>query len=77
MTNDQYIRQLPRRQFAEQLIKEVAEPDYDEGLDGEMYECGTYTFFITSDGERFWEDYESAIEHECWWLAQQHSEEAS
>ena len=46
-------------------------PDYDEGIDGEWYQCGSVTVYITSDGVRFFEDYEGAVQHECWWLAHQ------
>lgn len=74
MTNDQYVRQLPRRQLADLLIKVVEEPDYDEDHDGEMRWCRNYTVYISSDGQRFWDDYEGAPYHECWWLAQ-HMEE--
>lgn len=77
MTNDQYIRKLPRRQLADLLIKVVEEPDYDEDHDGEMRWCGNTTVYISSDGQRFWDDYEGALTHECWWLAQRVDNERS
>ena len=70
MTNEEFLKHLTRKHFAELLIKTEQRPDYDEGLDGEWHYIGDQTFYITSDGQEFWEDYDSALEHECWWLAQ-------
>lgn len=70
MTNEEVLKALPRRMFAELLIKTVTRPEYDEDLDGEIRECGSSDFYVTSDGMEYWEDYESALQHECWWLAQ-------
>ena len=70
MTNEEYIKSLSRKALAELLIKTEERPDYDEGLDGEWDFIGTMTYYVTSDGEEFWDDWESALEHECWWLAQ-------
>lgn len=70
-TNEDWLRSLPRKDLAALLIGTTEEPDYDEGIDGEWYECGTIKYYVTSDGLMFWyDDYESALQHECWWLAQ-------
>lgn len=70
-TNEDWVRSLSRKDLAGLLIRKKTEPDFDEGIDGEMHQCGESDFYITSDGLEFWEDYESALEHECWWLAQE------
>lgn len=76
MTNEETIKHLTRKHLAELLIKVEQRPDYDEGFDGEWHYIGDQTYYITSDGQEFWDDYDSALEHECWWLAQK-SEEGS
>lgn len=72
MTNESYVKSLPRKQLAAMLISQRTEPDYDEDIYGEWCECGSSTYYVTSDGQEFCEDYDSALEHQCWWLAQQH-----
>lgn len=76
MTNEETIKHLTRKHLAELLIKVEQRPDYDEGFDGEWHYIGDQTYYITSDGQEFWDDYDSALEHECRWLAQK-SEEGS
>ena len=71
MTNEQYIKLLSRKQLAEQLIKQHNEPDYDYDYDDNLYLCGYVTYYTTSDGYDFCEDFDGALEHECWWLAQE------
>lgn len=73
MTNEEYIHSLPRRHLAELLIRTEQRPDYDEDIFGEWDYIGNKTYYITSDGQEFWEDWDSALEHECWWLAQDSS----
>lgn len=73
-SNRRFINSLPNRKFAELTINYRSEPDYDYDYDDELYQCGTYDVFTTSDGEEFI-DMESAIEHETWWLDQPHKEE--
>ena len=74
MTNEEYIkRHFSRRKLAGALIRTEMQEDYDEDIDGEWYHCGDITIFITSDGRRY-TDFEDAIEHECWWLAQERKE---
>ena len=70
MTNEEYIKSLSRKALAELLIRTEERPDYDEGLDGDWHYIGNETYYITSDGEEVWDDWESALEHECWRLAQ-------
>lgn len=72
MTNEEYIRRgVSRRRLAEMLVVSHELPDYDEDIDGEWYQCGSMTVYITSDGSEFLEDYKGAVQYECWWLAQQ------
>ena len=75
-TNEEWVKSLTRKRLAELLIREKVEPDYDEGIDGEIYYLRDITCYVTSDGMQFYEDYDGAIEHECWWLAQIRTKEA-
>lgn len=70
MTNEERIKSLPRKQLAELLVKEVEQPDLD--FDDDVTYYGTETFYETTDGTQFdrW-CYDDAVEHECWWLAQE------
>lgn len=71
MTNEEYIRKRITRQELALLLIQVEDEDvYDEDIDGERRPCGKETYYITSDGQRYWEDYNGALQHECWWLAQ-------
>lgn len=73
MTNEQWIKQLGRKELAERLIKSKTEPDYDYDYDDNIYCCGEFTVYVTSDGFDFCEDFDGALQHQCWWLAQEHS----
>lgn len=73
MTNEEWIKSLPRKELAKRLISTSMEPDWgddDDGWNGPFMQ----TIYTTSDSQSFYEDYEGAIEHECWWLAQERSE---
>ena len=74
MTNEEFVKRLPRKSLAELLIVCHSEPEYDKGFDGEWYQCGARDYYRTSDGLEFCEDYDDALQHECWWLAQQYDE---
>ena len=74
MTNEEYIKSLPRKQLAIRLIRIVTEPDYDYDWEENIFVRGTLTYYYTSDGSRYCEDFDSALEHECWWLAQQRND---
>lgn len=74
MKNHQYIRQLPVKELAELLIKEREVPDYDEGLDGEWYQCGSWTQYILPDGSTCDWDIEDAIRYTVDWLNADHKE---
>ena len=71
MTNEQVIKLLPRKKLAEMLINQHEELEWDEDYDGDAYIYGSSTWYKTSDGEDYYEDYDSALQHECWWLAQE------
>ena len=70
MTNEEVIRNLSRKKLAGLLIKTVTYPDYDEDYNGDAIYCGDWTYYRTSDGQEF-DGYEDALQHECWWLAQE------
>ena len=70
MTNEEWIKGLSRKELATQLLRTETVPDYDEDWDEDLVPCGEQLYYITSDGVRFWDDYDGALEYECWWLAQ-------
>lgn len=49
------------------LVSEEVEREYDEGYDGEWYECGETTYYRTTDGHTYY-GYEDAVEHQKKWL---------
>lgn len=68
MTNFEYLTNKDNIwELAEELIIYKEEFDYDEGINGEWEECGTIDYYITSDGEQFYDNMD-AIEHEVDWL---------
>ncbi len=70
MTNEDYIRSLPRKELAIMLVNCAEQPDYGDDDDG--WEIPFMrNVYVTSDRMEFWDDYEGALEHECWWLAQE------
>ncbi len=72
MTNEQMIRSLPLRDLASIVIRHEYEEDWDYDYDEVPFLWGYRHILATSDGLRFDEyDYESALEHECWWLQQE------
>ena len=73
MTNREYINGLPNRELTELLIGYSEKPDFDYSYDDELEWCGSIDVFTTSDGSVF-NDIDSAIEHEVWWLKQPHEE---
>lgn len=70
MTNEEWIKSLPRKELAHELIRMIQEPDYGDDDDG--WEIPFFRdVYICSDDIEFYDyDYDSALEHECWWLAQ-------
>lgn len=74
MTNEDYIKSLPRKELAKILVNVEDQPDYGDDDDG--WELPFFrTVYITSDRMEFWEDYKGALEHECWWLAQEREDD--
>lgn len=73
-SNRRFINSLPNREFAELTINHREEPDYDYDYEDEIYQSGYFDVFTTSDGSEF-NDMESAVDHEVWWLDQPHKEE--
>ncbi len=71
MKNHQHIRQLRVKELAAFLISKETVPDYDEGLDGEFYQCGEYVEYISPDGMRSF-SYDDAILHTIDWLNADH-----
>lgn len=76
MINEEMIKCLPLKAFADLLIKTVTCPEYDEDYNGDTVYCGDWTYYKTSDGQEF-DGYEDALQHECWWLAQEANEDWS
>lgn len=73
MTNEDYVKSLPRRELAIMLVNVEEQEDYgdpDDEWDFPFYR----TVYVTSDRMKF-EDYDAAIEYECWWLAQEREED--
>lgn len=67
-TNEYIVRHLlTAEQLASSLLQQREVTDYDEDLDGDMVVCGTYSVWITSDGEEF-DQYTEALTHEIRWL---------
>ena len=71
MTNEDYIKSLDRKSLAIALINTSEAPDYYDDLDATIMQ----SIHITSDRMEFFDDYEAALEHECWWLAQEREDE--
>lgn len=72
MTNEEILRSLPLKDLASLVIRRDYEEDIDYDWDEHPISWGIITFLVTSDGVSFHEDnYELALEHECWWLQQE------
>lgn len=72
MTNEEMIRSLPLKDLAGLAIRYKCREDIDYNYDEEPFSWGIVTTLVTSDGLEFDEDdYEDALEHECWWLQQE------
>ncbi len=77
LSREEYIKSLSRRELAKLLIRSEERPEYEYDWDDNLYECGSLTWYITSDGEEFWEgDYNYAVQHECHWLSKNMGEKA-
>lgn len=72
MTNEDYIKSLPKKELAEALINVTEVPDY---IDDNGMVSSFLTAYVTSDRMEYFDDYEGALEHECWWLAQEREDE--
>lgn len=73
-SNRRYINELPNRKLAELTVNYSEEADFDYNYDDELEWCGNIDVYTTSDGSKF-NDLESAIDHETWWLDQPHKED--
>lgn len=76
VSNRMWLQSLTDRELAERLINCSEEPDYTYNYDEELELWGFIDVYTTSDGSKF-DDLDSAIEHETWWLSQEHSNEES
>ena len=72
MTNIEYIKSLDIRQLAELLVQCDHEEEYEYDWDEEPYFWDLQNIYRTSDGEEYG-DFEDAVEHEEWWLKQEHT----
>ena len=76
MTLKEYLFNLPNEKLAEYLITMRDEEEYDYDYDDNLYYCGTNTWFVTTDGEEFWDCYyEVAIEHQVKLLESEYTED--
>ena len=73
MTNEAMIRSLSTRQLAEMLIRYEERTSVEYDWDENPIEGYQEDHYITSDGEDFY-FYDSALEHERWWLKQEEGE---
>ena len=65
---------MVRKELAIMLVNCTEQPDY--GDDDDRWEIPfMQSVYVTSDRMEFWDDYEAALEHECWWLAQEREDE--
>lgn len=71
MTNEEWVRGLPTELLAGLLIHIERELDCDPLWIDYASQIGWLTYYVTSDGQRFWNDYDKALQHECWWLSQE------
>ena len=76
MTNEEYIKSLPRKELAIALINTSEVPDYGDDDDGWDIPF-MRTVHVTSDRMEFFNDYEGALEHECCWLAQEQEDDTN
>ena len=74
MTNEEYVKSLPRKELAIMLINTSEVPDYGDDDDGWDIPF-MRPVHVTSDRMEFLDDYEGALEHECWWLAQEREDD--
>ena len=74
MTNEDYVRSMPRRELAIMLVNIEEQEDYGDPDDDWVLPFYR-TIYVTSDRMEFDEDYDAAIEHECWWLAQEREDD--
>ena len=74
MTNEDYVKSLSRRELAIMLLNVEEQEDYGDPDDDWVLPFYR-TIYVTSDRMEFEDDYEGAIEHECWWLAQEREDE--
>lgn len=75
MTNLEMIRQKPIEYFAEFGVLSAECEDYDEGLDGEWFPCGTYYECKSVYTGEVFGDYTSAYEHNIKWLSSEATED--
>jgi len=72
MTNEAYIRKnITTEELAQVLLYHRNDKEIDYDWDEEPYLSGLIDVYVTSDGKEFRDDFDSAIEHELWWLGQE------
>ena len=72
MTYEQAIHNLPLRDFASIVLRRKYVEDIDYDWEEEPFSWGYKTYYVTLDGLEFDEDdYEAALDHECWCLQQE------
>lgn len=72
MTYEQVLRSLPLRDFASIILRRRYREDIDYDWEENPFSWGYKTYYVTLDGLEFDEDdYEAALDHECWCLQQE------
>ena len=74
MTNyDRYLKDLDIELLAITSIYVTFRPDYDEGYDGEWYQCGNIEEWHTTLNKYIYGSYEEALEATITWLKAEES----
>lgn len=76
INNRMWLQSLTDRELAERMVSCSQEPDYSYNYDEELELWGFIDVYTTSDGSKF-DDLDSAIEYETWWLRQEYQSEES
>lgn len=74
VSNRIWLQSLTDKELAERLVNCSQEPNYEYNYDEDLELWGFTDVYTTSDGSRF-DDLDSAIYYEIWWLNQPHKED--
>ena len=71
MTNLEKLRSLSAEDLAPLLVECHSEETEDYDWDDNPIAGPTIDVYVTTDGSKYWDDEDSAIEHEIEWLKQE------